>query len=143
MGLCYQLWFSQQRRRFLSFNIISNHLELGIRMDRACPMLENITRSNLTRRHQSNKTILAIIEKSTIRDQSCQRKATTGRPRTVATNENHERLLQQVLQSPKPSLRQTSLKLGVSDRSVRRMLKRAGRIRISYSSCSTSRVEKL
>ena len=65
----------------------------------------------------SNKTILAIVEKfhctGTV---LCQRKGTTGRPRTVTTNENHERLLQQVLQSPKRSLRRTSLKLGVSDK---------------------------
>ena len=39
---------------------------------------------------------------------------------------NHERLLQQVLQSPKCSLRRTLLKLGVSDRSVQRMFKELG-----------------
>ena len=51
---------------------------------------------------------------------------TTGRPRTVTTNEIHEGLLQQVLQFPERSLRRTSLKLGVSDRSVRRIFKELG-----------------
>ena len=37
-----------------------------------------------------------------------------------------ERLLQQVLQSPKCSLQRTSLKLGMSDRSVQRMFKELG-----------------
>ena len=50
----------------------------------------------------------------------------TGCPRTVTTNKNHERVLQQVLQSPNRSLRRTSLKLGVSDRSVQRMFKELG-----------------
>ena len=75
----------------------------------------------------SNKTIPAIVEKfhrtgSFLR----QRKGTTGRPRTVTTNKNHERLFQQVLQSPKHSLRLTSLKLGVSDKSLRQMFKELG-----------------
>ena len=75
----------------------------------------------------SNKTILAIVEKfHHTGSVLCQRKGITGRPRTVITNENHEQLLQQVLQSPKHSLRRTSLKLGVSDRSVRRMFKEVG-----------------
>ena len=75
----------------------------------------------------SNKTILAIVEKfHRTGSVLCQRKGTTGRPRTVTTNENHERFLQQVLQSPKRSLRRTSLKLGVSDSSVRRMFKERG-----------------
>ena len=75
----------------------------------------------------SNKTILAIFEKFH-RTESvlCQRKRTTGRPRTVTTNENHERFLQQVLQYQKRCLRRSSLKLGVSDRSVRRMFKELG-----------------
>ena len=47
----------------------------------------------------SNKTILAIVEKfHRTGSVLCQRKGTSGRPRTVATNENHERL--QVFQSP-------------------------------------------
>ena len=75
----------------------------------------------------SNKTILAIVEKfHHTGSVLCQRKGTTGRPRTVTTNENHERLLQQVLQSPKCSLRRTSLILGVSDRSVRQKFKELG-----------------
>ena len=42
----------------------------------------------------SNKTILAIIEKFNHKGSVlCQQKGTTGRPRTVITNENHERLL--------------------------------------------------
>ena len=56
----------------------------------------------------------------------CQRKETTGHPRTVTTNANRELLLQRVLQFPKRSLRRTSLKLGVSDRSVWRMFKELG-----------------
>ena len=71
----------------------------------------------------SIKTILAIVENfHHMGLVLCQRKETTGRPRTVTTNENHEQL-QQVLQSPKHSLRRTALKLGVSDRSVRWMFK--------------------
>ena len=67
----------------------------------------------------SNKTILAIVEKFHHKASVlCQWKK-TGCPRPVTTNENHERLLQQVLQFPKRSLWRTSLKLGVSDRSVR------------------------
>ena len=69
----------------------------------------------------SNKTILVIVEKfHRMGSVLCQRKGTTVRPRTVTQND-HERLLQQVLQSPQCSLRRTSLKLGVSDRTVRRM----------------------
>ena len=72
----------------------------------------------------SNKTVLPIVEKFHRTEPVLrQRKGTTGRPRTVTTNENQERLLQQVSQSPKRSLRRTSLKLGVSDRSVRQMFK--------------------
>ena len=75
----------------------------------------------------SNKTILAIVEKfHHTGSVLCQRKGTTGRPRTVTTNENHERLLQQVLQSPKRSQQRTLLKLGVSNRSVRWMFKELG-----------------
>ena len=74
----------------------------------------------------SIKTILVIFEKfHRTGSILCQRKGATGRPRTVATNENHERL-QQVLQSSKRSLRRTSLKLGVSEKSVRRMFKELG-----------------
>ena len=52
----------------------------------------------------SNKAILAIVEKfHRTGSVLCKRKGTTGRPKTVSTNENHERLLQ-VLQSPKRSL---------------------------------------
>ena len=54
----------------------------------------------------SNKTILAIIEKfHRMGSVLYQWKGTTGRPRTVTTNENHEQLVQQVLQPPKLSLR--------------------------------------
>ena len=75
----------------------------------------------------SNKTILAIVENFHCTGSVlCQWKGTTGHPRTVTTNENHERLLQQMLQSPKHSLPQTSLKLGVSDRSVRWMFRELG-----------------
>ena len=56
----------------------------------------------------------------------CHRKGTSGRPRSVTANENHERLLQQVLLSPKRSLRRSSQKLGVSEKSVRRMFKELG-----------------
>ena len=56
----------------------------------------------------SNKTILAIVEKFHRTGLVlCQRMGITGRPRTVTTNENHERLFQQVLQFPKRSLRRT------------------------------------
>ena len=75
----------------------------------------------------SNKTILAIVEKfHHMGSVLYKRTGTTGCPRTVTTNKNHERLLQQVLQSPKHTLRWTSLKLSVSDRSVRRMFKELG-----------------
>ena len=78
----------------------------------------------INRTAPSNKTILVLVEKfHRTGSVLCQRKGTNGRPRTVTTNENHEGLIQQVLQSPKRSLRRTSLKLGVSYRSVRRMLK--------------------
>ena len=44
----------------------------------------------------SNKIILAIVEKVHLTGLVlCQRKLITGRPRTVTTNEYHERLLQQ------------------------------------------------
>ena len=53
----------------------------------------------------SNKTILAIVEKfHSIESVLCQWKGTTGHLRNVTTNENHERPLQQVLQSTKHSL---------------------------------------
>ena len=43
----------------------------------------------------SNKTILAIIKKfHHMGSVLCQQKGTTGRPRTVTTNETYERLLQ-------------------------------------------------
>ena len=75
----------------------------------------------------SNKTVLAIVEKiHHTGSVMWQWKGTTGHPRIVTTNENHVRLLQQVLQSAKHSLRQTSLKFGVSDRSVRQMFKELG-----------------
>ena len=55
---------------------------------------------------QSNKTILATVEKfHCMGSVLCQQKGTTGHPRTVTSNENHERLIQQVLQSPKRNLR--------------------------------------
>ena len=53
----------------------------------------------------SNKSILAIVEKfHRTGSVLCQQKGTTGRPRTVTTNENHEQVLQHVFQSPKHSL---------------------------------------
>ncbi|KAJ4436461.1 hypothetical protein ANN_16492, partial [Periplaneta americana] len=53
----------------------------------------------------------------------CQRKGRSGRPVTVSTNDNHGRVLNQVLQSPKRSLRRTSLKSNISNTSLRRLLK--------------------
>ena len=53
--VCVNNYGSHNIRRFLSSSIISAHTELGIRMNRACNMLENITRSNLARRHQVTK----------------------------------------------------------------------------------------
>ena len=50
----------------------------------------------------SNKTIIAIIKK--FHHQSCVNRREQLGPRTVTTNQNHEQLLQQVLQSPKCSL---------------------------------------
>ena len=71
----------------------------------------------------SNKTILANVEKFHCTGSVFyQRKGTTGRPRTVITNENHEQL-QHLLQSPKCSLRRTLLKLGLSDSLFSRCLK--------------------
>ena len=65
------------------------------------PQFENTTTRIFNNRATSNKTILAIVEKfHRTGSVLCQRKGKTGRPRTVSTNENHERLLQQVLQSP-------------------------------------------
>ena len=93
----------------------------------------------------SNKTILAIVEKfhrkgSVLR----QRKETTEHPRTVTTNENHEQLLKQVLQSLKHSLWWTSLKLGVSNKSVQRMFKELGRFayRIQFAQRLTEMDER-
>ncbi|PSN54437.1 hypothetical protein C0J52_06692 [Blattella germanica] len=62
LGFLFQLWFSQQKKIFLSTSIIYCHMELGVRMDLACAMLENSSGSNLTKL-RSNKTILPIIEK--------------------------------------------------------------------------------
>ena len=113
-----------EEKIFLSSSIISGHTELGVRMDRACAMLENINRSNLTGQHQVTTIQFQLSSRSsTLRDQSC---VIGRRPKTVTTNENHERLLQQMLQSLKCNLRRTSLKIGVSDRSVRRMFKELG-----------------
>ena len=82
---------------------------------------------HLTRRHKVTKQSYLSSRSSFVRDQSYVTEGRLiGHPRTVTTNEKHERLLQQVLQSPKRSLRRTSLKLGVSDRSVRRMFKELG-----------------
>ena len=105
---------------------LTGHTELGVRMDRACAMLESITEEQYNKTAPSTKTILAILAKfhrtgSVVR----QRKRTTGRPRTVITNKINEQF-QQVLQSPKRGLRRTSVKLSVSDRSVRRMFKELG-----------------
>ena len=92
--------------------------------------------------------MLAIVEKfHRTGSVLSQRKGTTGYPRTVTANENHERLHQQVLQSPKRNLRRTSLKLGVSDRSVRRMFKELGgfayRIQVSQRLTETSEWARL
>ncbi|KAG8299596.1 hypothetical protein J6590_096878 [Homalodisca vitripennis] len=53
-------------------------------------------------------------------------RAFSGRPTTVCTNEHHGRVLQQVLQSPKRSLLQASLKLNISNTSMRGMFKNIG-----------------
>ncbi|KAJ4435987.1 hypothetical protein ANN_18611 [Periplaneta americana] len=75
----------------------------------------------------NNRTMLAAIDKFRHTGSVLyQRKRATGRSGIVTTNENHGRLLQQVLQSPKRSLRRRCLKLGLSDRSVRRMFKELG-----------------
>ena len=85
-------------------------------------------KEQFNKRAPSNKIILAIVKNFHCTGLVlCQQKETTGHPRTITTNKNHERLLQQVLQSPKHSLRWTSLKLVVSDRSVRGMFKEVGR----------------
>ena len=95
-------------------------------MDRAYARLEHYE-EQFNKTVPSNKTILTIVEKFHRKGSAlCQRKGTTGRPRTVTTSKNHERLLQQVLESPTRSLRRTSLTLGVSDRSIRRIFKELG-----------------
>ena len=43
---------TKEEEVFLLSSIISGYTELGVRMDRACAMLENITMSNLTGLHQ-------------------------------------------------------------------------------------------
>ncbi|KAJ4448393.1 hypothetical protein ANN_10409 [Periplaneta americana] len=80
----------------------------------------------LNKETPNNRTMLAVDKFPHTGSVLCQRKGTTGIPRTATANENHGRLLQQVLQSLKRSLRRTSLKLGLSDRSVRRMFKEPG-----------------
>ncbi|KAJ4425358.1 hypothetical protein ANN_27973 [Periplaneta americana] len=72
----------------------------------------------------SNTVMLSIVTKfrrtGTV---VCQRKVRSGRPVTVCTNDNHGRVLNQVLQSPKQRLRRTSLKLNISNTSLRRLFK--------------------
>lgn len=75
----------------------------------------------------SNAVILSVVEKfRRTGSVLTQRKGFSGRPVTVCTNENHGRVLQQVLQSPKRSLMRASLKLNISNTSMRRMFKNIG-----------------
>lgn len=75
----------------------------------------------------SNTVMLSIVKKfRRTGSVLCQRKGRSGRPVTVSTNENHGRVLNQVLQSPKRSLRRTALKLDISPTSLRRLFKDIG-----------------
>ncbi|PSN33556.1 hypothetical protein C0J52_26643 [Blattella germanica] len=47
--------FTTEEKIFLSSSIIYCHMELGVRMDIACVMLENNSGSNLTRLHPVTK----------------------------------------------------------------------------------------
>ena len=66
----------------------------------------------------SNTVMLSIVTKfRRTGSVLCQRKGKSGRPVTVSTNENHGRVLNQVLQSSNQSLRRTSLRLNISNMS--------------------------
>lgn len=75
----------------------------------------------------SKSVMLAVVEKfRRTGSVLCQRKGSSGRPRTVCTNNNQGRVLDQVLQSPQRSLRRTAYKLNISETSTRRLFKSIG-----------------
>ena len=95
----------------LSSSIINQSYGIGRQNGPSLRLVREHYEEQFNKTTPSNKTSLAIVEKfRSTGSVLCQRKGTTRRPKTVSTNENHEQLLQQVLESPKRSLRRTSLK---------------------------------
>ncbi|PNF25631.1 hypothetical protein B7P43_G03802 [Cryptotermes secundus] len=91
------------------------------------PSLKKVTeqfQEKFNKTAPSNTVMLSIVTKFR-RSGSvlCQRKGKSGRPVTVSTEENHALVLQEVLHSPRQSLRRTALKLNLSDTSLRRLFK--------------------
>ncbi|KAF2903116.1 hypothetical protein ILUMI_03077 [Ignelater luminosus] len=94
------------------------------------PTLKQVSekyRQEFNKAAPSKSVMLAIVEKS--RHTSivlCQRKGSSGRRKTVFTNNYQGHVLDQIIQSPKRSLRQTAYKLNISKTSTRRLFKSFG-----------------
>ncbi|KAF2904142.1 hypothetical protein ILUMI_02031 [Ignelater luminosus] len=75
----------------------------------------------------SKSVMLAIVEKFRhTHSVLCQCKGSSGRRRTVFTNNNQGRVLDHVIQFPKRSLRRTAYKLNISETYTRRLFKSVG-----------------
>lgn len=94
------------------------------------PSLEQVSikyQQKFNKAAPSKSVMLAVVEKfRRTGSVLCQRKGSSGRRKTVCTNENEGRVFNQVVQSPQRSLVRTACKLNISETSLRRMFKSIG-----------------
>ncbi|KAF2880244.1 hypothetical protein ILUMI_25929, partial [Ignelater luminosus] len=85
----------------------------------------------------SNSVILYVVRKfrATGNVGILQRKCKSGRKRSVRVKENHERVMLQVIQLPKRSMRRTATKLGIKRESTRLMVKDIGSFSYKIRMC--------
>lgn len=94
------------------------------------PSLQQVSvryREQFNKAAPSKSVILGVVEKfRRTGSVLCQRKGSSGRRKTVCTNENAERVLTQVVHSPQRSLVRTACKLNISETSTRRLFTSIG-----------------
>ncbi|KAF2893792.1 hypothetical protein ILUMI_12376 [Ignelater luminosus] len=94
------------------------------------PSLKQVSekyRQEFNKAAPSKSVMLAIVEKFRHTGSVlCQRKGSSGRRRTVFTNNNQGCVLDQIIQSPKRSFRQSAYKLNNSETSTCRLFKSIG-----------------
>ncbi|KAJ4440317.1 hypothetical protein ANN_08456 [Periplaneta americana] len=101
-------------------------LWIGLRRSSMVRALVNCRKTGLNLISDANKASLMKQLSQELMRKRPHAKKRLHRPVTVTNNDNHGRLLTQVLQFLKRNLQRTALKIGISTTSIRRMFKGLG-----------------